>query len=59
MATKEERNEYYRMSRKGEGFTAEERRLVWLQVTGAQGLMNASLAQRHADYQTLISTFDT
>ena len=59
VATAQQRLYYYHMSKKGQGFTTEERRQVWLQVTGAQGLLNASLAQRNSDYDTLISQFDT
>jgi len=47
------------MSKRGFGLTPEDRRHVWLQVTGAQGLLNASLTQRNADYMTLISQIDT
>ena len=44
------------MSKKG--FTPEDRRHIWLQVTGAQGLLNTSIAMKDADYETLLSSFD-
>ena len=44
VATDEERRYYYHMSKKGMGFTPEDRRRIWLQVTGAQGLLNTSRA---------------
>ena len=57
-ATEDERLYFYHLSKKGEGFSPEVRRHIWLQVTGAQGLLNVSLAQQNADYMSLISLFD-
>ena len=59
VATEDERLYYYHLGKKGMGFTPEDRRHIWLQVTGAQGLLNASLAQKNADYNSLIREFDT
>lgn len=40
------------------GLSPSQRRPVWLQVTGAQSLLNASLAQPGADYMSLLEHFD-
>lgn len=58
VATREERNFYFQLSKRGQGFTPEERRQVWLQVTGAQGLLDASYLQKNADYVTLLDQLD-
>ena len=51
--TPDERKYYYDLCKKGNGLSPKDRRSVWLQVTGAQGLLNASLTQHGADYMSL------
>ena len=53
IATPDERKYYYDLCKKGNGLSPKDRRGVWLQVTGAQGLLNASLTQHGADYMSL------
>ena len=42
IASKEDRKIYYNLTKKWGGFTPDERRFVWLQVTGAQMAMTTS-----------------
>ena len=58
MATADERSHFYDLCKRGNGITADDRRFIWLQVTGAQGLLNASLVTPGADYWSIFEHFD-
>ena len=59
VATVDERRHFYELCKRGEGLSGPDRNYVWLQVTGAQGLLNHSLNTPGADYQSMLLHFDT
>ena len=54
----EDMETYYQISKRGTGFTPEERRHVWLQASGAQKLLDFSLEHSHTSYDGLIDNYD-
>ena len=56
--SKEDKETYYQLSKRATGFTQEERRHVWLQVSGAQKLLDFSLEHSHTTYDALLDNYD-